>query len=86
MVPTSLAPLQSSSLSSRMSEVRFQDQIKDLSQAVRDKKEITFGAAEAAALFQGFVEMSQSIGSSAEIIEHLEVQLADARRPKLWKP
>jgi hypothetical protein len=67
-------------------EPRFQDQIKNLSQAVKDKEEISFTAEEAAALFQGFVEMSQSIGSSAEIIEHLELQLAQAKRPKLWKP
>jgi hypothetical protein len=64
-------------------EPRFQDQIKDLSTAVRNKEPILFEAAEAAALFGGFVEMSQSIGSSAEIIEDLEAKLA---AKKLWRP
>jgi hypothetical protein len=68
-----------------VAEVEFQHTIKDLSQAVRDKKDITFTAAEAVALFGGFVEMSQSIGSSAEIIESLELKLAEAKR-KLWRP
>jgi hypothetical protein len=66
-------------------EPRFQDQIKDLSTAVRNGNDILFSAAEAAALFGGFVEMSQSIGSSAEIIEHLELELAQ-KKPKLWRP
>jgi hypothetical protein len=30
--------------------------------------------------------MSQSIGSSAEIIESLELKLAEASNRKLWRP
>lgn len=69
-----------------MVEERFQDQIRDLSQAVRDKKDITFTAEQAVALFKGFVEMSEASGQAQEIIEHLELQLAQQKKPKLWKP
>lgn len=71
-----------------MAEVRFQDTIKDLSTAVRNKQPITFTEAEAAALMRGFVEMSQSIGSSAEIIERLEAQTYQeiGKKKKLWSP
>ena len=64
-------------------EVRFQDTIKDLSQAVKDRKGIEFTVAEAAALFGGFVEMSEANASSFEIIEDLEAKLASK---KLWRP
>jgi hypothetical protein len=64
-------------------EPRFQDQIKDLSTAVRNKEPILFEAAEAAALFSGFVDMSVANASAKEIIEDLETKLASK---KLWRP